>query len=76
MNKQLQKEIQKEYLSEFANNVHRVHDKQHFINNQRSFKARGVSILQQPSIYILSILFAFGLYQIDRLYDLRNVYFQ
>lgn len=74
MNKQIQKEIQQEYLSEFANNVHRVHDRQHFINNQRSFNARGIRSLQQPSVYILSILFAFALYQIDRLYDLRNVY--
>lgn len=53
-----------------------MHDRQHFIKNERSFKARGIRSLQQPSVYILTILFAFGLYQVDRLYDLRNVYNQ
>eukprot|EP00347_Sterkiella_histriomuscorum_P004707 403359416 len=76
MSKQLQKEIQQEYLSEFSTNVHRRHDPHHFMNNEQSFKARGIKSLQQPTVYILAVIFAFCLYQLDRLYDLRQVYTQ
>lgn len=75
MNKQqLRKEIEQEYLAEFTTKSTRNHDRHRFINTEHSFQARGIKSLQQPSIYILSIIIALCLYQLDRSYDFRRIY--
>lgn len=45
MSKQLYKDIQSDYVSEFSNNVHRRHDRHHFIKGEATFKARGIKVL-------------------------------
>lgn len=77
MSKQLQRELQQDFLSQYSNRRTSAPSRLNphpYLGNEVSQSAQGVKWVQSKNIYILAVVMAFFLYQCDRIYDLRRIF--